>query len=201
VIEPKPWLLPLIVAAIAVPVIAGFLVGGPPLGLGLGMVAGAVLVVIAARARPGGPIETAPATDRRRHVLVVISHELDDPAAIERIKAEVGTEHDAGDADVLVLAPAKSSLLDRWATDVGPARAEAQRKLVVSLASLGKAEVPAHAALGDEGIVRAVEDRLRTFPADEVILVTGGGRDDPEGERAATELAERLRQPLKRIAV
>jgi len=200
-IDLKPWTLPLIVAAIVVPVIAVFAVAGPALGVALGLAAGAVVVVIAVRQRPRGTIETASATDLRRHVLVVVSHELDDPAAIDRIKREADVDRADSDAEVLVLAPAKSGLLDRWATDVESARAEAQRKLVVSVASLGKAEVPAQATVGDQNVVLAVEDQLRSFPATEVILVTGSPEDDPEGDRAAVELAQRLEPPLSRIVL
>lgn len=199
-VELKPWTLPAIVAALAVPVTAGFLVAGPPLGLALGALAAASLLLVAAR-EPRGLIETVPATSDRRHALVILTHGLDDPAAIDRVKAEGGFAQSGGHADVLVLAPAQSTLLDRWASDVGPARDEAQRKLVVSLAELGKADISARAAVGDDDIVRAVEDQLRTFPADEVILVTGGRDDDPRGERAATDLSRRLRQPFRRIVL
>jgi hypothetical protein len=200
-IDLKPWMLPVIVTAIVVPVVIGFAVAGPALGVALGFAASAVLVVVAVRQRPGGPIEMAAVTDRRRHVLIVISQELDDPATIDRIKREAEFDRVDSEADVLVMAPAKSGLLDRWATDVEPARAEAQRKLVVSVASLGKAEIPAQATVGDQNVVQAVEDQLRSFPATEVVLVTGSPEEDAEGERAAAELAERLEAPLSRIVL
>lgn len=198
-IELKPWTLPLIVAAIAVPVTAGFLVAGPPLGMALGFGAAAAVALIAARQRPGGLIDTAAATDSRRRLLIVLTHELDDPAAIERITREAELDRAGSETEVRVLAPARSSLLDRWASDLGRARAEAQRKLVISVATLGKANIAADAAVGDQDVVRAVEDQLRSFPAGEVILVTGTPEEDPDGERAASELSERLGQPLSRI--
>jgi hypothetical protein len=198
-VELKPWTLPLIVAAIVVPLTAGFLLAGPALGVALGFLAVATLVWIAVRQRPRGPIETASAADDRRHLLVVLSRELDDPGAVGRIAETYRADQAASGADVLVLAPAKSRLLDRWATDLGPARDEAQRKLVLSVASLGKADVAAEGAVGDEDLVQAVEDRLREFPADEVILVTGPPGEDPEGNRAAAELRERLRQPFEQL--
>ena len=83
--ELKPWTLPLIVAAIAIPLIAGFLTAGPALGVALGFLAVATLVWIAVREAPRGPIETASADDERRHLLIVLSRALGDPAAIERI--------------------------------------------------------------------------------------------------------------------
>jgi len=193
-IELKPWTLPLIVAALAVPIVLGFFVAGPPLGLALGFLAIASLVVIAARQRPGGLIETAPTADARHRVLVVISRELEDPAAIAGLE-----ELTEDDAEVRVVAPAQAGLLDRLATDVAGARAEAQRKLVVSVASLGKADVVSTAAVGDEDLVRAVEDQLRSFAANEVVLVTGTPDEDPDGDRAAAELKSRLAQPLTRI--
>jgi hypothetical protein len=108
-------------------------------------------------------------------------------------------EGDGQDAEVRVLAPSPSGFLDRWASDVTAAREEAQRKLVITLAALSRAEVAADAKVGDAGLVQAVEDQLRSFPATEVVLATGPADEDPEGERAARELAERLEQPFSRI--
>ena len=195
----KPWTPPLIVAGLTVPIAAGFLVGGPPLGLAVGFVAAATVVLLAARQRPGGLIATAPAADDRRRLLVVLTHELEDPAAIERITGRATVGAGEADTEVRLLAPARSGRLDRWASDVTRARTEAQRKLVVSAATLGKARIAADATVGDDDIVRAVEDQLRSFAADEVILVTGQPAEDPDGERAAAELGERLGQPLTRL--
>jgi hypothetical protein len=198
-VDLKPWTLPLIVAAIVVPVIAGFMLGGPPLGLGVGFLVVAALVVIAARQRPLGTIETAPATDSRRRLLIVTSREIDDPEAVEQVARAAGLEGPDQDAEIRVLAPAASGFLDRWATDVRGAREEAQRKLVITLAALSRVEVDADAQVGDAAIVQAVEDQLRSFPATEVVLATGPPEEDPEGERAAEELGRRLAQPFKRV--
>jgi hypothetical protein len=195
----KAWTLPLIVAAIVVPVVAGFMVGGPPLGLGMGFLACAGLVVLAAVRPPRGPIETAPVSDSRRHLLIVTSREIDDPEAVEALARAAGVEDDGQNAEVRVLASSPSGFLDRWASDVTAAREEAQRKLVITLAALSRAEVAADAKVGDPGLVQAVEDQLRSFPATEVVLATGPADEDPEGERAARELAERLEQPFSRI--
>ena len=198
-VELKPWTLPLIVAALVVPAAAGFLVGGPPVGLAVGFLTVATVAVLAIRDAPRGPIETANAWDARRRVLVVVSRELDDPAAVERIGRDLGLNE--GSVEVRVLAPAQAGLLDRWASDVRKSRAEAQRKLVLSVASLGKADIEATASVGDASIVQAVEDQLRGFAAREVVLVTGDAEHDPEGERAAVELRERLEQPLSHVVV
>ncbi|HKG37160.1 MAG TPA: hypothetical protein VKA89_12045 [Solirubrobacterales bacterium] len=190
------WALPFVVLAIAVPVIAAFAVGGPGLGLMIGAVAAVVVVVFAARLVPRGQIAPR-AGDGRRRLLVVAAVPIDQPEAIRRIAAEA----EAGEAEVRVLAPARFAFLDRWASDVGPARDQAQRDLVISVANLGKAQVEADARVGDEGVVQAVEDQLADYPATEVILATGEPGSDPQGAEAARELAERLSVPFKHIVV
>jgi hypothetical protein len=200
VAELRAWKLPLIVAAVVVPVVAGFAIGGPPLGLALGALAAGTIIFLAARSQPAGRIETAPPADERRHVLVVISRELEDPGAIDQIVDEAGLG--AGDeVEVRVLAPASTGFLDRWASDTSRARTEAQRKLVIAVAALGRARVEAGARVGDEDIVQAVEDQLRSFPATQVVLVTGTPDGDPDGERAARELGSRLEPPFARVVV
>ena len=190
------WKLPLIVAAITVPIVAAFAVGsmigvgGSGFGLAVAALVTATIVVIAARQRPRGPIESAPAEDARRHVLLVSTLAVDDPGAVAEIAraAELGTA--PGDVDVLVLAPARIRFLDRWASDVEPAREAAQRNLVATVAALAKAGVEAEARVGDEDVVQAVEDQLQTYPATDVVLVSRG--DGEADEEASAELSERL---------
>jgi hypothetical protein len=190
------WKLPLIVAAITVPIVAAFAVGfmigvgGSGLGLAAAALVSATIVVIAARQRPRGPIESAPAEDARRHVLLVSTLAVEDPGAVAEISraAEFGTA--PGDVDVLVLAPARIRFLDRWASDVEPAREAAQRNLVATVAALAKAGVEAEARVGDEDVVQAVEDQLQTYPATDVVLVSRG--DGESDEEASAELSERL---------
>lgn len=196
----KAWALPLIVAAILVPVIGGFLLAGPVLGLAVGFLAVATIALVAARLVPRGPIETAATRDVRRHVLLVLGRELDD-AGVARLRREAELDRHAARTDLLVLAPATATRLDRWATDVRRARGEAQERLVHSLAALGKAGFDARAAVGDGDVVQAVEDQLRSFPASEVVLVTGAPGEDAGAERAAEQLDRRLQQPLTRLAV
>jgi hypothetical protein len=194
------WALPLIVIAIAVPVIAAFAVGGPGLGLAAGALAAVLIAVYAARLRPRGPI--APATgDGRPRLLLVTSVPIDDPESVRRIAADAEGGGATGEGSVRVLAPARSGFLDRWASDVGPAREAAQRTLVITLANLGKADVEADARVGDEGLVQAVEDQLADFPATEVILATGDSESDRAGAQAAEELGSRLSVPFRHVVL
>jgi hypothetical protein len=195
----KTWTLPLLVAAIAIPIAAGFALGGEAAGLGAGALVAAALIVWAARSKPDEQVEVAGAGDERRRILVLASEEIDDPATVTRIAEAAGVDGAEADAEVLILAPARTGFLDRWATDVQGAREEAQRKLVVTVASLAAADVEARGAVGDHDLVQAAEDKLRSFPATEVIVVTGSADRDEAGTGAAAELARRLPIPLKHM--
>jgi hypothetical protein len=186
-----PWKLPLVVAAIAVPIALSFLLAGPAVGLPVGALVAVAIVYIAVRQRPRGAIEPAAADSAEQRLLVVIADPLEDPAAVEQVSRA------AGDSRVLVLAPAQIGFLDRWASDVEGARRDAQRRLVISVAALAAAGVEAEARVGDEDVVQAVEDQLGDFPATEVILVSADGAENKAATAAADELRSRLRADFR----
>lgn len=185
------WKLPLIVIAIAVPIVAAFMLVGPGLGLAVGALTAVAIVFIAARQSPRGAIVAPSAADTRRHLLLVVSRPLEDGPAVAKVAALARGPTGEG-ADVLVLAPVRIGFLDRWASDLEPARRAAQQSLVLTVAALAKAGIAAEARVGDEDLVQAVEDQLRSFSAGEVVLVTGEPESDPAGGEAAAELRSRL---------
>jgi hypothetical protein len=190
------WKLPLIVAAIAVPIVAGFFVGGGGVGLGMGALVALVIVLVAIAQRPRGPIGSPSADDGSRHVLIVAASPLEEPGEVRRVVGELGLDGSHGEDEVRVLVPARIGFLDRWASDVEPARRSAQEQLVATVAALAKAGVAAEARVGDEDIVQAVEDQLQSYPATDVLLVDRGedGEDD-----AAAELRSRLRADFRHL--
>jgi hypothetical protein len=190
------WKLPVIVAALAVPIVAAFALGGGGVGVAVGALTAAAVVVVAARQRPRGPIGAAPAEGTRR-VLIVAVRAVEEPAAVRRIAAAAALGGGASETDVLVLAPAKIGFMDRWASDVEGAREAAQRNLVVTVAALAKAGIAAEARVGDEDVVQAVEDQLQSFAASEVVLV--GERGDAGQAAAAAELRARLRAEFHQV--
>lgn len=196
-----PWKLPVIVAVIVVPIVAAFALGGGGVGVAVGALAAVAVVFVAARQKPRGPIGSAEAPDGRRHVLVVVTCAVEEPAAVAEI-ARVAGLRDAGgeDADVLVLAPARIGFLDRWASDVEGARQAAQRNLVAAVAALAKVGVAAEARVGDEDVVQAVEDQLGSFPASEVVLVSVAG-EHGDAEAPAAELSDRLQPEFRRVVL
>ncbi len=193
----RPWMLPLIVAALAVPIIGGFALAGPPLGLALGALATAALLVLAARATFDEPIEVLPSTDSRYRLMVVADEPVDEPRVVGRI-AEIAAEGRAvldrsEPPEVLVVAPAHLGVLDRWATDLAAAREAAARVLAISIAALAAAGLEASGRIGDPDPVQAITDELNSFPAREVVLVASPGL----GEAQARELGRRLDRPVR----
>ncbi len=193
-----PWKLPVIAAAIVVPIVAGFFIAGPGLGVGMAAAVAFAIVWLAARQSPRGPIGV-PAGDGTRHVLLVVTCAVEAPAAVQRIAAVADLDGDDGKSSVLVLSPARIGFLDRWASDVESARRKAQENLVATVAALAKAGIAAEARVGDEDVVQAVEDQLQSFPASEVVLVGEGEPGEDDG--AAAELDSRLRAEFRRVVL
>jgi hypothetical protein len=196
-----PWKLPLIVLAIVVPIVVGIMLAGPEAGLALGALGAVVLVYVAVQMRPRGGIGDSPDPALRRRLLVVVGRPVEDPEATAAIATEAGVDGKRDLAEVMILAPVRIGFLDRWASDLEPARREAQKSLVISVASLAKVGVVAEARVGDEDNVQAVEDQVGSFRATEVVLVTGSDDADPAAAHAADELASRLRMGFRRIVV
>lgn len=193
------WKLPVIVAALAVPIVAAFALGEGGAGLAAGALAAWVIVIIAVRQRPRGPLGSSPVPSTARSVLLVVTCAVEEPADVRRIAAEAHLEDGRNGMEVLVLAPAKIGFLDRWASDVEGARQVAQRNLVATVAALAKAGIVAEARVGDEDVVQAVEDQLGSFEATEVVLVEcGGGEDRPV---AVAELESRLRPEFRHVVL
>ncbi|HEU4463087.1 MAG TPA: hypothetical protein VFR75_10900 [Solirubrobacterales bacterium] len=188
----SPWKLPLIVAAIVVPIALSFLTFGPAVGLPIGALVAAALVLVAVKQKPRGAIEPAAADRAAQRLLVVVADPLEDPAAVEQVSRAAD-----GDAQTVLLAPARIGFLDRWASDVEGARRDAQRRLVISVAALAAAGFEAEARVGDEDVVQAVEDQLGSFAATAVILVSAD--DGPAATAAADELRSRLRADFRWI--
>jgi hypothetical protein len=188
----------LVVAAIAVPIAIAFYLGGPGIGVAVGSLVAVAIVFVAVQQRPRGAIGPSLGDSDRRRLLIVLADPLEDPQAIEQVSALVQGED--GPAQAMVLAPAQIGFLDRWASDVEAARGDAQRRLVVSVAALAAAGVEAEARVGDEDIVQAVEDRLGSFPASEVILVSAGDENEAAAQ-AARELQARLRVGFHQVFI
>src|SRR5687768_6322612 len=106
------------------------------------------------------------------------------------------------DKQVLVVCPALNTQVRHWASDEDGARAAAQRRLDDSLGRLREVGVHARGEVGDGDPLQAMEDALRTFGADEIVIST-----HPEGrsnwlERGVVSAArERFDVPITHVVV
>jgi hypothetical protein len=181
-----------IVLAILAGGAAGFLfrdVGvGRTLGIGLALW---IIFSVACRS-PRTALVSASRVDGRRYLLAVVCPVADAAAAAARIKAAWTERDHPQDTVVRLVVPIKTGFLDRWASAVDGARAEAGEKLRAVTASLASAGIPAEASVGDENVVQAVEDEISLFPATEVVLLTGADEDPGKVRRVAEDLRSRL---------
>jgi len=120
--------------------------------------------------RPAVP--APPAAPDERRILVIANETLggSELLAILRQKAE------GVDERVHVVCPALNSQVRTWASDEDGARAAAQKRLDASLARLRQDGIQAQGEVGDGDPLQAIEDALRTFGPDEIVIST-----HPEG--------------------
>jgi hypothetical protein len=172
------------------------------LGLAVFIVLSAVVVGAYLRRRePGGPVVTATrsrsAPDERR-MLVIANETVGGTTLRDRIRERSEGYHE----HVLVVCPALNSPLKHWVSDEDGARSAAQERLDRSLARLREAGIDARGEIGDGEPLQAMEDALRTFGADEIIIST-----HPEGrshwlERNIVDQArERFAVPITHVVV
>jgi hypothetical protein len=126
------------------------------------------------RDRPAGlrrAMSEAPLDRARRHaghhVLVVANERL---AGAEL--AELILRHGREQVEVDVLAPVLASRVHYAVSDIDRELAEARTRLERSLTWAREQRIVARGEVGDPNPTTALEDELRTFGADEVIVVT-----------------------------
>jgi len=189
------------VALFAAVAIAAVLGGGDValgvvLALGLGIAAGIYL-----RSEP--KVQEKAVWDRRapdaRHRILVIANET---VAGTALRDEVVRRASRRDSEVLVVTPALNSRIRHWTSDEDQARAAAEARLEDSVLALAAAGVEARGQVGDDDPLQAIEDALRMFPADEVVLSTHPRGRSNWLERGLVEHArERFELPLTHVVV
>ena len=102
-----------------------------------------------------------------RHVLVVANETLAGDELCERITGVHGER-----VEVDVLAPVLTSHVHYGVSDIDREVAEARTRLECSLTWAQEHGIVAHGEVGDPNPTVAIEDELRDFGADEVIVVT-----------------------------
>ena len=146
------------------------------------------------------PVRQAPAPsppDQYR-VLVVANETVGGSQLLETIRERVAGR----EARVLVVCPALNSPLRHWASDEDDARQNAQERLDASLGAMQAAGIQASGEIGDGDPIQAIEDALRTFRPDELVLSTHPPGKSHWLERGVVEKArERFALPVTHVIV
>lgn len=135
-----------------------------------------------------------------RHVLVVANEALEGDELLQLIR---GDEEDGdGRVQLDIVAPVITSRARLVLSDVDDEIRAARRRLERSLAWAHTHGLSARGDVGDASPTTALEDELRDFGADEVIVVTAEGEPDDWQERTGLErLREELDVPVVQLAL
>ena len=142
--------------------------------------------------RPTAPDET--------RILVIANETVGGAPLLEKLKQLASTSD--GTPLVHVVSPALNSPLRHLASDEGPARAAAQERLDDSLGKLREEGIEASGEVGDGDPLQAIEDALRTFGADQIVISTHPeGRSNWLERGLVTQARERFAVPVDHVVV
>jgi hypothetical protein len=137
------------------------------------------------------------ATGGKRHILVVAAESLAGEKLAGELRAGGGT-----DVELDVLAPILASRSHTLAGDIDRERADAQQRLEASLGWAAAQGFAAKGEVGDEDPLTAIEDELRDFGVNEVVIVRHAReRRSWLANRMLGYLAKELQVPVREIVV
>jgi hypothetical protein len=204
-LDVQPWVLPVVVVAISVPILAAWLVAGPVLGILAAGIVGAALAVVAIRLSTEPLSRRAPRrSDHRldtarmpKRILALVS----EPVSGEALKKAVGPDRAKG-AEVLVVAPALNTRTRFWLSDVDAAIKRAEEVQEETVDRMVQEGVDAAGDTGESDPLLAIQDALQTFPADEIVLFThAGGELNWLEEGVVEEARDRFELPVDHLIV
>jgi hypothetical protein len=166
--------------------------------LATGGVAGWILFT-GKRERPAQVAPPRRHSEDERRILVIANETVGGTSLRDTIRAKA---EGYPSSKVHVVAPALNSPVRHWASDEDPARRAAEERLRNSLERLRTGGIDASGAVGDAEPLQAMEDGLRLFDADEIVIST-----HPEGrshwlEKGVVAAArERFAVPVTHVVV
>src|SRR6476619_1073482 len=135
----------------------------------LGLSAAAVAVYLRQRGPEPERTHVAPLeTEGGRRVLVVANETV----AGEELLSTISTLALSQETHFRVVCPALNSRLRTFTSDEDPAREAAQQRLDDTLARLASVGIDAHGEVGDGDPLVAVDDAVRTFDPNEIVIST-----------------------------
>jgi hypothetical protein len=137
-----------------------------------------------------------------QRILVIANETVAGETLRKKVQETIRRGGEGSRADVLVVSPALNTPLKHWVSDDDQARDAAQERLTRSLVRLKEAGVDARGEIGDGEPLQAIEDALRTFGADEVIISTHPeGRSNWLEKGVVTGARERFAVPITHVVV
>jgi hypothetical protein len=201
--EEDAFRVTIIIAILAAPVALAALIfnAGVALGVAGGLGFAGLFALVRRRQQPqaekadiGGPI-----ADDRHRILVVANETLSGRALRDEVAYRA---KGSGHSEVRVVCPALNTKLKHWTSDEDDARDAAGQRLANVLATLAHAGLNAQGDIGSDDPVQAIEDALRTFRADEVIVSTHPpGRSNWLEAGVVTRTRSRFPVPITHVIV
>ncbi len=133
-----------------------------------------------------------------KRLLVVANETVGGTELLNRLKQDAAGAKTA----VLVVVPALNTPVKTWASDTDGARAAAEERLGASLTAMQAVGIDARGEIGDGDPLQAIEDVLRTFAPDELVISTHPAGRSNWLERGVVEAArERFDVPVVHVVV
>ena len=172
----------------------------PWLGLAVFLLlVGAAFWIYLRQRGPAPPRESiAAGPDDERRVLVLANETVGGEELIDAL-GEIAL---AGKAKFYVVSPALNSRLKTWTSDEDPARAAAQKRLDATVKRLASVGIEARGDVGDVDPLVAVEDAVRRFRPNELVVSTHPkGRSNWLERGVVSALRDRYDVPVTHVVV
>ena len=189
-------MVPVIVLAVAVDPVAGAILFGIEIGVGIGY------LYTRWRAVEPRAAEVAPVPDDGVHRVLVVANETVGGRALlaelqNRLQGEESSEL------LVVCPPLAGSAAEHWSSDIDGYIPETKARLEASVTAMRAAGINASGRLGDHHDPnQAIEDALKEFPADEVVISTHPPKRSRWLESGVVEKARaELPQPVTHVVV
>ncbi|HEY7950461.1 MAG TPA: hypothetical protein VID51_06455 [Solirubrobacterales bacterium] len=194
------WLVVILVGAISVGVLAALtrpLVGLIWAGVMIGVCIG--LAYRSSRGRLPSEVPLTRGGDGKHRLLVVANETVEGEALLEEIRGRCRGRN----CEILIVTPALTgSRASHWASDVDGAIELARQRMELSLIAIGQLRLKARGEIGDSDPNVAIEDALRVFPADEIVISTHPPERSRWLEHGVVERArEQIDLPISHVVV
>jgi hypothetical protein len=160
---------------------------------------GAGFAYRAARGSLSRSVELTRGGDGRHRVLVVANETVGGGELLNEIAARCRGR----DCEIFVVTPAlATSRASHWASDVDEAMELARQRMELSLIAIDELGLKAKGEIGDSDPNVAIEDGLRVFPADEIVISTHPPERSRWLEHGVVERArEQIDLPITHVVV